>query len=126
MTLFLNVVVPAHTRGRITLPGTGKPTADAGATASPTCAVASSGDDCCHATRPPTPAPEEKGGKQPTQQDRRNCAVCFVAAHFTPPPVVDLSPPPLGLAGRLPPAPVAARPYVASVPTYFACGPPAA
>jgi hypothetical protein len=77
--LWLNVVVPGHTRGAVTLPGL----------AGPACATAGAGWGCCggagerETRKSPTPTPEQ----------RSRCAVCAFAARVTPPPVIDLAPP---------------------------------
>lgn len=61
--LWFNVFVPGHVRGIVTLPPT-----DGKADASLTDA-----GGCCHADAP------AKSGK-PTDEQKRRCAVCFVAA----------------------------------------------
>lgn len=58
--LFLNLFVPGHTRGAITLPGTPEKSS------------------CCEIKA----SCGEK--KMPTQEDRKCCAVCFLASHYTP------------------------------------------
>lgn len=69
MTWLLVVFMPAHTRGRITLPG-----ADLGATAQ-------ASDDCC--------APKHKSTEsKPSDRDRANCAVCFWAAGLLTTPAI--------------------------------------
>jgi Protein of unknown function (DUF2946) len=89
---FLNVIVPGHTRGVITL--TGKTSvgsmADLGC---PFCNHSSNSD--------PKKAPDHK--------DQEECAICHLAVRLTLPPVVDLAPPLLCLAWvNEPPAPMAA------------------
>jgi hypothetical protein len=73
--LFLNVVLPGHTRGVITLSGKSS----------------SAGAACCHSKHGDSPA-------KPSERDKAECAVCFFAARVTPPPVVDLGLTRLGLA----------------------------
>src|SRR5262245_48829752 len=69
---FLNIVVPGHTRGLITLAGGG---------ASPD-SQRQITDSCC--------ASHSHGSHSaPSQKDRANCAICHLAARYTPPPVVD-------------------------------------
>jgi hypothetical protein len=75
--LWLNVILPGHTRGIITLPGT---------------ACADGPSSCClrkahvksHLPAKPAPRPG-------------SCAVCFFAARLSTPDFIDLTPPPLGL-----------------------------
>lgn len=60
--VWLNFVVPGHTRGIITLPG-----AD----------FLTKGTACCeHDSR-------EGKNKAPTSEEKSNCAICFVAATYT-------------------------------------------
>jgi hypothetical protein len=66
--LWLNVVVPGHTRGIIPLAG------------SPCCCA-------CHRS-----APCDKSHPRPAQNPD-NCAICAFAARITPPPAIDLVPP---------------------------------
>lgn len=73
---WLNVVMPGHTRGMVTMDGT---RADG------------SESHCCQSDR----SSEDHG--KPSDEDRASCAVCFFAARMTVPDVVDLTPPPLGL-----------------------------
>src|SRR4051812_47753099 len=76
--VWLNAIVPGHTRGVVTLPGM---SCDAG----PTVAA---GARCC---------PAKGSSKAPAAPADRSahCAVCYFAARITPPPVIDLTPPPL-------------------------------
>ncbi len=103
--VFLNVLVPGHTRGAITLDG--KHTA-------PCC--------CCSSAGEPRP-----GGKAPTgpsDRDREHCAVCQFAAALTSVPPVRFTLPELGLLDVLPaplPSVVCSLDRIA---TYDACGPP--
>jgi len=66
--LWFNVVVPGHTRGMVTLGGKSA--------------------SCC------APCCAERLAKQisdkPTPQQQRECAICFVAAIYLPPPVLDI------------------------------------
>ena len=101
--LFLNVLLPGHTRGAITLDG--KHTA---------CCC------CCGGER----GPAGKVPAVPSQRDRDHCAICNFAARVTPPEVFDLRLDPLGLLERLPvPAPTAVV-SLDRISTYLACGPP--
>src|SRR4051812_27410049 len=75
--LWLNVILPGHTRGIITLPGA---------------ACADSGSGCCAKAK----SSEQETPAKPNRRAAA-CAVCFFAARLSTPDVVDLSPPPLGL-----------------------------
>jgi hypothetical protein len=74
--LWLNVIIPGHTRGCVTMPcGCSE---GAAAPSCPLCAAA------------------EKGSQHaPTPSDREHCALCFFAAHLSIPPTLDLSAPEL-------------------------------
>jgi hypothetical protein len=74
--LWLNVILPGHTRGIIALPGA------RGASKASTCCT----DSKSKPDAPAKPAPRPSA-----------CAVCFFAARLTLPEVIDLSPPALGL-----------------------------
>jgi len=110
--LSLNVVIPGHTRGMITMPGSNA--TPAGRTAA--------ADSCCS-----LPAEDSHDGDtdRPTSQQRRSCAVCHVAANHTPPPVfcIDLQP---GDASIQRVCPVATQVASRHIPLpYFPSGPPA-
>jgi hypothetical protein len=99
--LFLNVLVPIHTRGAITLSGR-------------------EGASCCasHET-------QKSSKRTPTDKDRQNCAVCNFAARMSTPPVVSCVMPELGLVQLLPvPPPVTADSIAVRLP-YFGRAPPA-
>ena len=77
--IWLNVIIPGHTRGCVTMPcGCSEGSAaSAAAVACPLCAAA-----------------EAKGSHHsPTPADREHCALCFFAAHLSIPPAIDLSAP---------------------------------
>jgi len=109
--LWLNVIVPGHTRGIVTLPGApcsdGACSANAGAT-----------DACCLPSGP---------SKQPAHNQRASyCAICAFSARLSPPPVIDLTLPPLSFLRTAPiPAPEL-QPGVPSLPTYDGRAPPMA
>jgi hypothetical protein len=105
---FLNVLVPGHTRGQITLDG--KHEAD-----SVGCAA------CCCCKQPAVPAKNPAG---PSQKDRDQCAICQFVAGLTSVPVVRLTLPELGLLDLLPVPPPAVVVSLDLFPTYQACGPP--
>lgn len=110
---FLNVVVPGHTRGAITLTGrtgTGR--------------LEDFGCGCCCASNPSRSTQSPASKQYPTPKDRENCAICNLAAHYTPPPVFDFALGGLGLLKLLPLPPPAVIPLRISIPTYYACGPP--
>jgi hypothetical protein len=105
---FLNIVMPGHLRGVVTL--TGRSSSER------------IGDlvcgGCCAKKASKTPA------KQPTRQERADCAICSIAAHLMTPPVVDLALTDHGPAFLNPesaPQRVESATYVH---TYDACGPP--
>ncbi len=104
--LFLNVFLPGHARGAITLDGKH-------ATAA-----------CCCCGTAAESRPDGKGPAVPSERDREHCAVCQFVAGLTSVPVVRLTIHGAGLLDLLPvppPAVVAARNLI---PTYHACGPP--
>jgi len=62
--VWLNVVVPGHTRGRVTMPGC----AASGNSVAPCCA-------------------SKQQSSKPTPEQKRRCAVCYVAATYSVPVV---------------------------------------
>ena len=107
--LWLNVVIPGHTRGMITVPGSFA-----------NCAPEPSAEVCC----PITAGGDRDNENTPTPEQRRCCAVCYVAAGYTLPPIfqIDLTP-----ADLIHDAPQRAVTQVASHHTplpYFPNGPP--
>ena len=100
--LFLNVLLPGHTRGAITLDGKHVPAC------------------CCDRDPRPTGRPPAV----PSQRDRDHCAICQFAAGLTPVLFFRVTLAAVGLLRRLPVPP---RPVVGSldlIPTYLARGPP--
>src|SRR5687767_12058669 len=90
--VWLNAVVPGHTRGVVTI-GTGP-------------GVATTEAASCHVARPashrccPIEQAKKDGAKKddaPTSEQKGRCAVCVFAARVTPPPVFDLAPPAMAL-----------------------------
>jgi hypothetical protein len=82
---WLNVVLPGHTRGVVTVPGS-KPAVHA----------------CCaddESTSDTAAKPSERG--EPTPSDRARCAICYFAAGVTTPPPALLAPTPSGVAELL-------------------------
>ena len=109
--LWLNVVIPGHTRGAITIPDT--------TTGARTIAPA---DSCCAL---PAPSPDGADDDRPSPDERRRCAVCYQAAGYTLPPVFNIDLAPVGLSACVherPTMQVASR----HIPLpYFPAGPPA-
>ena len=104
---FLNVILPAHTRGAFTLDG--KHSTDG-----------PSGCCCCGGAA----AQPGHGPFTPSQRDKDNCALCQFMAGLSSAPVVTLTLPELGLLTLLPVPPPAVHVARDLQPTYFACGPP--
>jgi hypothetical protein len=77
--VWLNVILPGHTRGVITVPG----------------AETDARHTCCAA---PQAQHTPNDNPPPAKNRAGNCAVCFFAARLSLPTVVDLTPAPLGLA----------------------------
>jgi len=104
--LWLNVVLPGHTRGIVTMPGW---EAKTGSSAVKSCCAAES---------------HSKETQPSSRQKAASCAVCFFAVHLFLPPVIDLRPPALELAGRL----AKPRPQIVHLPclirTYDGRAPP--
>lgn len=107
-TIFLNVVVPGHTRGAITT--SGKVT------------IASLADLGC----PFCPQPIKNDSKKsPSSQDRSNCAICQLAVRMTHAPVIDFRLGELGLLEVVPPPAPQIAPVCIVVPVQYCRGPPA-
>ena len=116
--VWLNVVLPGHTRGVITLPGTECADSHGIAAAQQ---QQSDAHACCHGAAKPT-----RNDRSPTPRQRAACAVCFFAAHMAPaaPVVCDLLP--LGLLEQLE---LPAQPAAVSIQRPLTClerGPPIA
>ena len=105
--LFLNVILPGHTRGAITLDGKH--------TAARCCCCCGSDD-----------RPAGKAPAVPSQRDREHCAICQFAAGITSVPVLYLKLAEAGLVERLPPPRPSVVVSLDRICTYLACGPPAA
>ncbi len=78
--LWLNVVLPGHQRGALTLPGTDE------------CDSCERVDSRC--THCYSQATETQKKHLPTPGEKARCALCFFAARLTVPGSIDLSPPP--------------------------------
>lgn len=64
---WLNILIPGHTRGVITMPG-GK---------SSCCAESAERSSCC------SPMGTPAKGKAPTEDQKRRCAICYFAMGYT-------------------------------------------
>jgi hypothetical protein len=115
--VWLNAILPGHTRGVVTLPG-GRDDCAACATV-----VSTATDRCClTGNRHDRPT----HGKAPISPGRAGrCAICHFAARLTVPPTIDLRPPALELAAVCPTEPSHRCVSLRFVPPYDACGPPA-
>lgn len=101
---WFNLVVPGHTRGMLAIPGVESVRA---------------GEACC-----PTHTPGEKSSR-PSSDQKANCAVCFVAATYTLPPIFVFHVEPMELIQTLDQPTIAqlcSREYPAP---YWPIGPPA-
>ena len=114
--LWLNVILPGHTRGLITVPGSDP------ASCHSTKRAAASSHSCC----PSSSRPDPSGDPKPGDGRAARCAVCFFAARLTLPTTIDLTPAPLEL---LEVRDVPAGESLVALdcfPTYLGRGPPAA
>jgi hypothetical protein len=110
LAVWLNVVIPGHTRGRYTVPGS-RSSAERAASA------------CC--AQRSTARPVERND-QPTPDQRARCAICYFALGLSTPPPIDWEPAPLAALNTLA---VPAAVTIDSHPfrhTYFGRAPPAA
>jgi len=110
--LWLNVIMPGHRRGIVALPGEACHAQTAGAVEATHC-CSSSGTD----KRPDAPT---KNSGDPAL----HCSLCYFAARVTPPPVVDLTPPPLRLLDQTDPPAAEHRISIATLSTYDGRAPP--
>ena len=102
----LNVFLPAHTRGAMTV----------GEAVVATTTPAAMSQPCC--------APKHQDGK-PTPEQKSRCAVCYFAMGLSVPPVVDCRLLEAGFAQLVsPPRPVVLVSPAPDLP-FDACGPPA-
>ena len=109
--LWLNVIVPGHTRGVVTLPswpGGETPHEDHGC-----CAGGSS------------KASDDSSRSKPSSDRSAHCAVCFFAVRLSLPPALDLGPGPLELlCGVRPSLQPESLVTPDPLPTYLGRGPP--
>jgi hypothetical protein len=88
--VWLNIIVPGHTRGIVAFPS--------GSGAQPACPACAPPSAClCCGGRAPAKPP-----KDPTPADRANCAICQFMAHLSLPPLYDYRPAALQLLELLP------------------------
>lgn len=103
-TMWFLFVLPGHTRGLVSWTASTDPRGG-----------------CC--------VVEKHGGRssdgQPTPEQKKNCAVCYYALGLTPPPILDLHIPDLGLLKILPLLATPVHAEQEHILTYYACGPPA-
>jgi len=95
--VWLNAVLPGHTRGVVTLPGSSGAAQGAAVETHACCAGSSTSNNKSNHAPAPRPTPG-------------SCAICFFAAHMSTPPPAIMPPAPLGLREILPVhAPATAR-----------------
>jgi hypothetical protein len=114
--LWLNVVVPGHTRGSVALPGERCPSCER-------CA-ADPISPCCDMPegQPVASHPHSVPHRDPA----RHCAICYFAARLSLPVVFDFTHPPLGLLGAAAPQPAGHIVSIPFVATYDGRAPPQA
>jgi len=106
--LWLNVIVPGHRRGVVSLPGE----------APLPCHVIGA-KSCCGSSHP------VGHGKPAAPGDPAlHCGICYFAARVTPTPPVSLAPEPLRLLEVLQPERTPARATVGFIPSYDGRAPP--
>jgi hypothetical protein len=107
--VWLNVILPGHTRGAVALPGPATPVETCGG--------------CC-AAKPAEDSPPQKSA--PSKERAARCAICAFAARLTTPTSIDLRLPPLARLEIAPlPEPVSIlshRPHA----THYGRAPPTA
>jgi len=106
---FLNVVVPGHNRGAITVDGKHIPDSAA-------CCCCCGGSDSSDTNGQPR--------KAPSRRDQKNCAICNFAARVVPATFLSLILPKLGLLETLPWSNPAVPVSIQAIPTYQSRGPP--
>jgi hypothetical protein len=97
---WLNVFVPGHTRGAITMPG----------------AHAAEASGCCE--------PQKSDTGKPTPEQQRRCAVCYIVAGYSLPPVFDIDLRPMGLLAIIADHQNEDAPLLALMLSYHANAPP--
>jgi hypothetical protein len=109
--LWLNVIVPGHTRGIVPLPGSACPRCQA--------KLALAGHDGLGTSR------QHPDDQKPCGDPAGNCAICHFAVRLTLPPVIDLTPPRLQLIATCPVARAVAPCSLHPKLTYHGRAPPA-
>ena len=106
--LWLNIILPGHQRGVVTMPGAECPACEAPAEQTERAC-------CARHTHVPHPVPSDRSER---------CAICFFAARVSQAVAFDFTHPPLQFVGmhELPPAAVSHSPQFAS--TYLGRAPP--
>jgi hypothetical protein len=115
--LWLNVILPGHTRGAVTL---------AGFEEQSSCHETRGGGCCSHSGGSPQNFPPDDDQNSNNGNRAAHCAICFFAARLTVPVTIDLTPAPLELAFVQPPPVVSGLVSRGVVPTYLGRAPPAA
>jgi hypothetical protein len=106
--LWLNVIVPGHRRGMVSLPGE-----------APLPCHAVAAKPCCGSSHPASHDKPDHAG-----DPALHCGICYFAARVTPTPPIHLAPEPLRLLEVLRPEPTPARTTVAFIPSYDGRAPP--
>ena len=106
--IFFNILLPAHTRGAITLDG--KHTVEA--------------PGCCCCMGGTSKSDDGNSKHSPSKRDQENCAICNFAARVLQATPVDLTLPKLGLLEILPPARPASSCSISCASVYQSRGPP--
>jgi hypothetical protein len=105
--MWLLLVLPGHTRGLISWTRSSS-------------GVEIASESCCGSDQ----ASPRSTDDEPTREQKKNCAVCYYAVGLTPPPVLELYVPDLGLLQILPLLPAPMHAEQEHLLTYYACGPP--
>ena len=103
--LWLNAVLPGHTRGAVTMPGS-------------TPAAAGAGDSCCSTSH-------DAKKQSPTPDQQKRCAVCYFAIGLHLPPAISFDQLQLGLISTLPIPPPAAFDSARTILPFHGRAPPA-
>ena len=115
---WFGVIVPGHQRGSVVLPGYAQEAEAQGEQADLAADVCEIGKarSCCERPADGSPAPVDPVEK---------CAICYLVATLSVPPVVDLSLPLTDRVGLLPDIDPTFEPTPVFLPTYDSRGPPA-
>lgn len=118
--MWFGIIVPGHQRGSVVLPGyaqaiEGRSNEQEGGRPSDACEIGKA-RSCCERPADGSPAPVDPVEK---------CAICYLVATLSVPPVVDLSLPLTDRVGLLPDIDPTFEPTPVFLPTYDSRGPPA-